>query len=118
MCRPPGRQKGISPWPAKRYSRRPRLRGRPTFSSPSQTPASAMSPSQPKHVQTSRGVSSFVRKYRRLMALLVCLSLFGGLVYYLNSGPVYHSTARVKFEDRSTAADAENAPLETRIAAV
>ena len=58
------------------------------------------------------------RKHLRLMALLMCLSLTGGLVYYIYAKPIYYSKALVNIDYLALPVDTDKLYKDGRIRAV
>ena len=61
---------------------------------------------------------AIARKHLRLMALLMCLSLTGGLVYYIYAKPVYFSKALVNIDYLALPVDTDKLYKDGRIRAV
>ena len=61
---------------------------------------------------------AIARKHLRLMALLMCLSITGGLVYYIYAKPVYYSKALVNIDYLALPVDTDKLYKDGRIRAV
>ena len=80
-----------------------------------------MIPGLKKRVLNLHDVLMYVaiaRKHLRLMALLMCLSLTGGLVYYIYAKPIYYSKALVNIDYLALPVDTDKLYKDGRIRAV